>query len=193
MTAALAALAFVGPDTLTAFDLRAPRPGPILAAAALQLALGLRWRDAWRCLAGTAGVVAVAALSFGRGEGTPSPIAGLLAYHLALAAVLAVGAAFADPMGRALRAGGAGLVLLACLAATFGREDFIPLFPPWSVVAYPVVLAGLLGAYALLLRDRVTLAATALALAAWLAAAAWQGYFELRQHVAGLDYLALSL
>ena len=52
LTAALAALAVVGPGTLDLGGLVAPRPLPILAVAALQLGLGLRRRDAWRCLVG---------------------------------------------------------------------------------------------------------------------------------------------
>ena len=51
----------------------------------------------------------------------------------------------------------------------------------------------MLAGYALLLGARPPLAGAGLLLACWLAAAAWRGYFTLRQFVRGLDYLALSL
>jgi hypothetical protein len=58
LTAALAALAVVGPQTLEEGELVSPRPAFLLAAAALQLFLGVRERGVRRCLAG-AGLAAV--------------------------------------------------------------------------------------------------------------------------------------
>src|SRR5439155_932280 len=57
LTAALAALAVVGPGSLDLHELVPPRPWPILAVAALQLGLGLRRRDAGRCLVGAGWLV----------------------------------------------------------------------------------------------------------------------------------------
>jgi hypothetical protein len=59
LTAALAALAVVGPDTLDLHELTAPQAVPLLAAAALQLAVGARRYRVWRCLLGT-GLISVA-------------------------------------------------------------------------------------------------------------------------------------
>jgi hypothetical protein len=61
------------------------------------------------------------------------------------------------------------------------------------VEAYPLVLAGLLAAYGLLLRHRPSLAFAAGAVACWLAVIGWYSYWALRQVVTGLDYLAGSL
>jgi len=59
LTAALVALAVVGPDTLDRHEFVAPQPLPLLAAAALQLELGLRRRHSWRGLPAAAlGIVA---------------------------------------------------------------------------------------------------------------------------------------
>jgi hypothetical protein len=59
LTAALAALAVVGPDTLDSHELTAPQTLPLMAAAALQLAVGVWRHRAWRCLLGT-GLLSVA-------------------------------------------------------------------------------------------------------------------------------------
>jgi hypothetical protein len=190
LTAALLALAFVGPDALTAGALVAPRPTPLLAAAALQLALGIDRRDARRCLLGTAGLVAVVALAL------PEEAVAFrewLAFHLALGGVLLIGAAFDDPLGRLLRVLGAALVLPACLVALFGLFEPPADLPPWALAAHPLVLAAVLVAYGLLLGHRFSFGVAGLVLACWLAGAGWWGYRFLRQLVSGLDYIALSL
>jgi hypothetical protein len=186
LTAALAALAFVGSDPLTPGALVWPRPAPLLAAATLQLALGVDRRHAGRCLLGTAGLVAVVALALPDG-------AGAAAFHLALGGLLLIGAAFDDGLGRLLRAAGAALVLPACLAALLGAPEAPAGVPSWAVAAYPLVMAALLAGYGLLLGHRFSLAVAGLVLACWLAVAGWWGYRFLRQVVSGLDYLALSL
>ena len=191
LTAALVALAVVGPDTLARGTLVAPQAGPLLAASVLQLALGSRRRNPWRCLVGSAGLIAVAALA---APGEADPVRGLIAFHLALFAVLAVGAAYPNStLGRSLRTVGAALVLLACLAALAIRLDLPESVPPWPLVLYPLVLAALLAGYGALLRHRPALGCAATALCCWLAVAGWRGYCSLRQIVTGLDHIAGSL
>ena len=62
-----------------------------------------------------------------------------------------------------------------------------------TVEAFPLVLAALLAGYGLGLGHRISLMAAAGILACWLASLGWQGYGLLRQLLAGLDYLAMSL
>jgi hypothetical protein len=50
----VAALAFVGPDTLTFEELRAPKPSLLAAAVGLQVVIGLLRRDVWRLVLGVA-------------------------------------------------------------------------------------------------------------------------------------------
>jgi hypothetical protein len=191
LTAALAALAVVGPGTLDLRELVSPRPGPILAIAALQLGLGLRRRDAWRCLVGAGCLVIAATIGLDGTETTSHR--GPIAFHLALAAVLGVGAVFDDALGRMLRTAGAALVLLACLAALTGRLERAGSVPPWVPVAYPPLMAAVLAGYGRLLGHRPSLAAATLALSGWLAALGWRGYGSLRQVIVGLDCIALGL
>jgi hypothetical protein len=162
---------------------------PLLAAAALQLGLGIRRRNSWRCLVGTAGLVAAAALALPE----EAPLHGVITLHLVLTGVMVLGAAFDDGLGRLLRATGAGLVLLACLAALLGRFEDPAGLPPWLIPAYPLVMAAILTGYGLLLRHRPSFMVVGLVVACWLAGVGWQGYFYLRQAVAGLDQIALSM
>ena len=119
ISAALAGLAFVSPLTLDLDGLVSPRPLPILAVGVLQLGLGLRRRDAWRCLVGACCLGASAMISLpGTGGSLPR---GPVAFHLILVASLVVGAAFNDPLGRQLRSVGAVAALLGCLVVLSGR------------------------------------------------------------------------
>jgi hypothetical protein len=190
-TAALAALAFFGPDALTRGLSVPPQPEPILAAAALQLGLGLSRRSSARCLIGAAGATAAAALALA--ETDTAPLLVPVAFHLGLFAVLVLGAAFDDRLGRLLRAAGSALVLLACLAAMFVPFDAPGGLAPWALGAYPLVMSAALMGYGLALRHRPARATGAVVLVCWSAVEAWQGYRFLRQIVAGLDYLVLSL
>ncbi len=192
LTAALAALAFVGPDTLDTAQLIALWPVPILAAAVLQAALGLWRRSSWRCLLGAVGGAVFAALVLPP-ESVSPPLRNLLAFHLVLLAVLLVGALFTDDFARVLREVGVAVVLLTGLAELFVWSDQPARLPLWALVVYPPALAALLVGYGLLLRHRPAVAAAAVLLASWLAAVCGRGYAALRQVVAGLDYLALSL
>jgi hypothetical protein len=191
LTASLAALAVVGPGTLDVHGLTPPRPIPVLVVAAMQLGLGLRRRDAWRCLAG-AGCLVVAAMD-APWDAWALPHRGPIAFHLALVAVLGVGAAFEDAFGRALRTAGAMMALLACLVVLTGRFDRSASIPPWAIEAYPPMVVALIAGYGLLLGHRPSLAAAALGLCGCLAAVGWRGYSALRQAIAGLDYIALGL
>src|SRR5262249_32595578 len=113
-------------------------------------------------------------------------------FPLALAAMLAVGGAFGDRLGRALRAPGAVRGLLAGRAAMTGR---IPpaTVPRWVVEGYAPAMSLLIAAYGLALGHRASLASAGLILASWLAVQGWRGYFALQQLAPGLDYIAIGL
>ncbi len=191
ITASLVALAFIGPQTLIDHQLVEPWPVPLLAGGALQLAMGVWRRDSWQCLVGS-GVLIVAALY--TPELASVPLAGeALAFHLALLAVLCVGAAFEDRLGRGLRTVGAGLGLLAGLAVALGDYDIPPNVPLWLVAAYPLALAAILMGYGLTLWHRTSQVSAGALAVIWLFAAGWRTYGSMRQRLAGLDHLALSL
>jgi hypothetical protein len=192
LAATLVALAWVGPDT---FDLRGldwRDPVPLLAAAALQLGLGL-WRyRAWRCLVGLCALAVAVALMLPV-EGPLAGARGLIAFHGALLAVLLVGAAFNDETAHLLRLAGTGLVLVACLVALFGDLVRLTGVPAWAVHAYPLVMASLLAGYGRGLRHPPSSAVAVVVASLWGAMFGWRGYAALRRVVTGLDHIALSL
>jgi hypothetical protein len=192
LTAVLVALALAGAQSLTAGAQLPPLPLPLLAAGLLQLGLGLSRRSAWRCLVGSGGMVAAVTLALPAEMGG-APLRLPVAFHLALAAILLVGAAFDTRLGRGLRAAGAALVPVACLVALAGWLDGVAGLPAWVSEVYVPALGCLLAVYGLGLRHRLSLVLAGLVLACWLGLMVWRGYNLLRQLVSGLDHIALSL
>lgn len=190
LTAALAALAVVGPNTLRLGEWSVPQAEPLLLAAALQLGLGTWQGQSWRCAVG--GLAAVAALTLPM-KADPMLIREGMAFHLVLLVMLLVGATFDDRLARILRNGGAGLVFLACLGAMSGRFTLPAGLPGWTMEVYSLAMASFLIGYGLILRNRVALTFAGTVFAMWLLAAGWQSYRILRQLITGLDYLAVSM
>ena len=193
LTAALAALAVVGPGTLDLDGLTPARPLPLLAVAALQLGIGLRRRDAWRCLLGAGCLAACAAIGFGGTGGGVGALRNPIAFHLVLLAVLVIGATFDDPFGRFLRFVGAVMALMAGLVELTGPTIWSGPLPAWLVEAYPLAMAALIAGYGARLGHRPAMVCGGMILGAWLLAAGSRVYGSLRHVVAGLDYIAIGM
>jgi energy-converting hydrogenase Eha subunit E len=191
LTAAMVALAFIGPHTLDLGGLVPPRALPILTAAIVQTAIGLRRRDAWRCLIGTGCLVAstMIALRPIGAAGHQGPIA----FHLVLTAVLVLGAAFNDRLGHVLRTTGAAMALLGSLVVLTGQIDRTGLIASWAIEVYPLGMSLMIVGYGFVLGHRTSLASAGLIVSAWLAAVGYRGYGSLRQVVAGIDYIAMGM
>jgi hypothetical protein len=192
LTAVLAALAFVGPGTLDLEGVITFRPEPLLAAAALQMGMGLWRRSSWRCLVGAGGLAALVALTLPVGAEV-EPFRGLIGFHLGLLAMLVVGAVFDDDFARFIRALAVAGTLMACLAVLIVQFEHPATLLPWPAEIYPLIMAVVLAGYGLFLSYPPALGSAALVVAGWLIAVLWRGYFALRQIIVGLDYLALSL
>jgi hypothetical protein len=191
LTAVLVSLAFVAPHTLALDTLVAPRALPMLAAAVVQTALGLHRRSAWRSMVGTSFAVAATTIAL-RPIGAGSHH-GLVAFHLALAAMLVVGAVFDDRLGRFLRTSGSLTALLGSLVAMAGRIEQTGMISSWIVEVYPLVMAILIAAYGLVLGYRPSITVAWLIVSCWLAVMGCRGYVSLRRAVAGLDYIAIGM
>jgi hypothetical protein len=191
LSAATAALAVIGPESLMFHDLTTPAPIPLLLAAAVQAGLGLWRHDALRLVVAGLGLSAAGTAALPADTDWPARL--FVAFHLGLFAVLAVGAAFDDDTGRRFRVAGSAMALFACVAVVFGRPPAPGGLPAWVVPAYPVGMAAMLAAYGLLLCYRPSLTVAAAVVGSGLVMLTWRGYRELRQEVAGLDLLVLSL
>jgi hypothetical protein len=192
LTVVLAALALVGPDTLGRGEFIVPRREPILAAAILQLALGA-WRgQSLRCLLGAFGLVLVTALVL-PGIIEDSLLRGVVVFHLAWLAVMILGATFNDAPGRLLRFFGAAMLLPVCLAVLFGDHEVLSRLPGWVVEAYVPVMGVVLASYGWMLHHRVSQGVAVVVQCCWLVVVGCNGYRALRDIVAGLDQIVLSL
>jgi hypothetical protein len=191
LTAALVALAVVGARTAEQGEGGPVLWVPLVAAVALQLAIGLWRRAAWRCLLAAEGLTVLVAVLLP--EDVSGPLRPAIVFHLGLLGVLIVGAAFRDETGRLLRDMAAALVLVACLIAVFGLMLQPGPIPAWAVMTYPLVMAVALASYGRFLGHRLSVMVAALVVVCWLARLAGWGYLAARQVVVGLDHIALSL
>lgn len=192
LTASLVALAFVPADSLQFGGLHTLDPLPLLSAAALQLGVGMVRRQAPRCLVGGLGVSILAAIVMPAELLHDLPRT-LIAFHLTLFTLLAVGAMANGRFGHLLRDVGALGVALACATAMFLPLKLPASVEPWTLQVYPVTLAVLLAAYGLQFGHRFSLVVASLVCLCGMTRGATWVYLWVRQRVSGLDYLALSL
>ncbi len=192
LTLALLGLAVVDPSTRDLGRLAAPRFLPMAVVSGLLFAIAVIRRDRWFCLLAVGCLVA--ATLTGRIGGAPLPYRLPLGYHVALFALLALGAVCEDALGRWCRNYGALLALLGCIALLVrpdgGMEDQVPPLARWI---YPPVMCLVLAAYGWLLKHRGSLAAAGAILTCWALWSGWLAYRYLRVLVAGLDYIALGM
>jgi hypothetical protein len=146
-----------------------------------------------RCLFGAACLVVGLTLSLGKTDS--ASFQGLLAFHLALAAILAIGACFNDRLGRALRVLGAVLLTLASLLAVPGDPwlSKLAFVSPEAVRVYPMILVLVAAGYGFVFGSRPHLYAATLSVAGWTVLVILRGYLEARQLVAGLDRIAWGM
>jgi len=192
LTATLAVLSVVGPNALAEGAFIDPQPLPILAAAVLQLGLGLWRQRSWRCLF-AACLAAATILAVPPSEDTWFLLRAPIAFHVGLFAILLISEGFDDTLARQLRMIGPGLATLCCFFVIATPLHLPASLPTWTQNAYAPIMAGILLAYGLLPRRRTSLVLAGLVLVVWMGEACWRGYGLLRQMIAGLDYMVLSL
>jgi hypothetical protein len=191
LTLSLFALGYVAPTSMNLGELVALQPLPLLAAAVLQVVLGLTRHQSWRCLVATGCLIA--AIAAGLGQPGLGAHPGFLAYHLALACSMAIGAYFSDPLARWLQQTSAVLLALSCLAAAWGDLDLFDGLPPEALRAYVPAVLVVAAVYAYLTACRSYAIAAAAGFGGWLASAGWRGYLGLKHVIIGLDWITLGL
>jgi hypothetical protein len=193
LTVAFVAVALVGPNTAGLGTLHGPNALPLLAAGVLQLALWIRARTSPRALA-ACGSLAIAAQSVFRGYvAVPSSVRGLVAFHLALLAVLLIGAMCDDRFARFLRRLGALAIMIAGLVALMAPARLLTGVPPGLVSAYPLLLALVALEFGYSTGHQLFFVAAAANVSEWSLVTLSQGYWALRGVLAGLDAIALGL
>jgi hypothetical protein len=190
---ALFALAVVGPATTGRGTLEAPHPLPIFAISVLQLGLWVAQRASWRALVGLGCLATSVTVAVPGWWSLPIGSQEVIAFHVGLAVVLAVGTFCDDLLGRALQTLGAILIMFAGLAAVVGPQRGAAGLPPELVNVYPVVMALFAFGYARLSGHQLFVHAALACLGAWTIARAGQAYAAVKRNVVGLDAIALGL
>jgi hypothetical protein len=195
LTLSLLALVFVGPATLdiNGVIVSQPQPQPLLALGVLELWLALRGRHSGHCLFGAGCLVAGLTISLGKTDS--ASFQGLLAFHLALVAILTIGAIFDDFLGRLLRRTGAVMLLLASLLAVPGDPWLCKLafVSQEAVRVYPMILVVIATGYGLLFGSRAHLLAATWGMSGWVVLVGLRSFLQARQYIAGLDRIAWGM
>ena len=190
--ASLAAMMVVGPTTIDPWTWSSPRPWPLLPIAMVQGWLALRGKQSWRAILASACLAAWVVAGPGQSwTGNQQYVAAL---HLAVFLPLFLGAIFRDDeWGEFLRqCGGVGL-LLASMAAIAGEPHLAAVIPPAWLGAYPIFMAAIAAAYAILIGSRFFFLFPAAILAALVLMFGSKGYIQLRRQITGLDRITLGL
>ncbi len=188
---AIAAHAFVGPQTLDIQEVHYRAAWPLLVAGNGLLAIGVFRHSSLRTLAGCA--LAASVIAFEQNVYWLVLYREVMAWHVLLAIVLVVGASFNDPFARALRAIGALLLAITILASCrIDPHDFWHASPA-LVYLYPGVLSVVALAYGRLLAEKAYYVVAAAGLCAWITAWGWSGYRQLREVIVGLNQIVLGI
>jgi len=191
MAVGLAALAVVGPKTITLFDTVSPRSLPLVAAGLVVGSVAARHRHSWRAVL-AAGLL-VAGITRGQAEFWPHANQLAIVLHLSIGAMLVVSAVFNDRLAELLRVYGASLLLVLGVAVAVHWSWAQVAIPAALSAWYPLVTIVLCWSYGFWIRDRLYLAIAAANLAAWLAYSGSEIYEQLHRLVAGLDQIAWGM
>jgi hypothetical protein len=189
--ASLVAFSVIGPSTIDIGTLVPPRAWPLLPVAIYQGWLAIRRRESWRALVASALLVASTASLLGHSLSLAQD--GTATLHLAMVALLAIGAIFDDELGRQLRFVGGALLLAAPLAVLAGEPHLESAIPPALIRAYPIVMAAIALGYGWLVGGWPFFAVSGTILGGVLILFGSKWYVLLRQQVVGLDRIAWGL
>ena len=191
LTAAVALLVVVGPETFGPRSLCGPQPWALVGIGLLQFGLALTRGSSIRCLTAVGALLAAAAIGFQQ-----YPLLeyrGPLVFHVGLAAVLVIALVFGDLFARILRYAGAALLLGAGLAAVVSDPPWLAALPQGLLTVYPPIIAGVAAVYGYLVSNRWYYVAAAGTLVCWSVIGGKATYLVVRHLVVGLDYIVAGL
>jgi hypothetical protein len=191
LTIAIVAFSVVSPSSVGLNGLVDPSPWVICGAGALQGVFAARRRDPIRGLVAATCFVAAATLT--ANHLWPNVSSGVVAYHLALAAILALGTIFNDVFARVLRCVAALMIIVAAYLAIWLPGDPYAGVPAEWFRLYALGASALALAYGRWFGVPIFRYAGALCAAGWFVVTGCDGYSSLRRSVAGLDHIAWGL
>ncbi|MBI2826016.1 MAG: hypothetical protein HYX69_15130 [Planctomycetia bacterium] len=190
LSLAVAALAIIGPGSLVLEDIVYQTPWPIAVAGAMQVVAGFARHRSFRVAIGAACVMAVFVFGLDGWQPWLAMYREAILWHASIVVVLAVGALFDDDFALLVRALGAPMLVVSCLAPALVDPQAFSGVPPLVMLLYPVapILVALL--YARLIDGRVYYGAAAAGAIGWFAASTWIVCRQAREQVVGLNQIA---
>ncbi len=191
LTASLAMLAILRPDSVPGSPLAAPHWLPLAAVALLQACIALSRPSTARYLLATCCLVAAMSVAFGGTVFTAH--GGLIPLHLLGAAVLILGATFDDALARVLRYSGAVLIVVAGIGALTIGSRLLDNPHGGLLVVYCAATIAVAAGYWYVSSNRWYLAAASVNLIGWAAVSGWHLHGWLRPKLVGANHIAAGL
>jgi hypothetical protein len=191
LTLGLLALAFIGPNTFAIDELTQVQPLTMTAAGLVLWVRAMSVRDGVR--AAVASCFLIMGMTCFLGSGTPVAQSPWIALHLALLALLCVGAMFDDRAGRISRRMGAFALALVALLSILRVPHAEPVLRSDLAAAHILCLALVSCLYGRMLRDRAYVRSGAVIIAVWLVYFGVDTYRRARTVIPGVDQIALGL
>jgi len=191
LTISLAALAFIGPQSVSLETFSPLRVTPIILMGILQLAMSLKCRDSRRAMLAACCFVGAATIELQ--DTSFADFIAVIPAHLLLASSLLIGALFKDDFARALQNVSAGAILLATMACMFADPRALGNPPPLVLDCYPLPAIAVALLYGYLVGNRAYYSTAVATACGWSVLFGWRGYQYLRQMVIGLDHIALGI
>ena len=114
---------------------------------------------------------------------------GAIPAHLILVAVLSIGALSRDPFARLLQHTGAAMILVGAVVSLIDTPGLLGEVRPVWLAVYPAVAILAAIVYGRLVRNWLYFGSAAASFACWLVVLSIEGYRQMRQTMAGLDYI----
>ncbi len=189
--ATLVALSVVGPTTLDPSSLVAPQAWPLVPVVLMQGWLAIHRRELWRAVLVAACLVAAILILPGEAWTPDQKLAA--AEHLAIVALLTLGALGKGDLALVLRSAGAFGLLIATMAVMSGEPRFCEPIPTAFRPAYPVLIATVAVVYGWFVGGWTFHGVAGLVVTGLAANYGAKWYVLLRQHISGLDRISIGL
>jgi len=191
LCAALVGLGVVGPRTVIAYDVDQLRPVPVLAAGVLLGAIAWRRHSSFRAAA-AACLLAVGLTGACEEIWPAAPLASIV-LHLAIVALLVLGAGFDNWLRDLAYAVCPILFAVLGVGAVLRLPSIEPFVPVAIMTWYPWFVIGFGATYGFLAKQMLFTASALVTLTSWLLDSGLHGYQQLRRLLTGLDEISAGI
>lgn len=180
----------IGPQTLELRDVQIAQAWPMAAVGGVMLFRGLRRWQSDQVAIGACLLLAASMVEWPKTLLAVHPA--IVPLHLLLAIFLIVGTMFRDDLAYRMRRWSAALMALLALVTTFAPVGLLADLPRWLVVVHPIAMVALAIGCGFGFDLFRFYAVAGIIAAAWASNLGSRSYVEAREHIAGLDQIAIG-